>query len=112
MPNYDSNIVEWREPWYPLSDQAARQRLELELKSELAIGHVLFGRSARAIASRQDCDDVLFKVTEPPQLAVVHLSYASRPDHLPWPRTESFESMGDFIERRMNPDHADFTFDI
>jgi hypothetical protein len=38
-------------------------------------GHVLFGRTVRAIGRRQDCDDVLFYLGESVlQFAVVHLT--------------------------------------
>ena len=49
----------------------------------------------RAVARRQDCDDVLFvSVDEPPAVAVVHLTYANRPELDPrWPRTTFFDSM-------------------
>jgi hypothetical protein len=104
----DLAAANWLEPWYPLSDDVIRERLERELKSELAADHVLYGRNAHAVATRKDCDDVLFEVGQPSQFAVVHLSYAARPDRPPWPSTEVFENVADFIER-MKADHSDYT---
>jgi hypothetical protein len=38
------------------------RRFEDELREELSKGHALRGKAVRAVARRQDCDDVLFKV--------------------------------------------------
>ena len=68
-------------------------------------------RYRRAIARRQDCDDVLFvSVGEPLVVAVVHLTCANRREPDPrWPYATFFDSMQDWIERAMRPDHEDFT---
>ncbi len=65
----------------------------------------------RAIAVRQDCDDVLFiSVDDPRVVAVVHLTYANRPETDPrWPETTMFASIEDWVERGMKLDHDDFT---
>ena len=102
---------EWLIPWRCIEGFDASS-LERELHRELALGHPLFGRcdGAKALAVRQDCDDVLFELRDPLQFAVVHLTYIKTPpDSPPCPDTEMFESMGDFIERRMKADHDDFT---
>jgi hypothetical protein len=45
----------------------------------------------------------------PPLVAVVHLTYASRPEQDPrWPEMTLFDSMQDWIERGMKADHDDF----
>jgi hypothetical protein len=64
----------------------------------------------QAVARRQDCDDVLFvSVDEPRILAVVHLSYANRPETDPrWPRTTFFDSIDDWMECGMKADNEDF----
>jgi hypothetical protein len=61
----------------------------------------------RAVARRQDCDDVLFvSADEPKVVAVVHLTYAKRPESDPrWPTTTFFDSMEDWLERGMKQDH-------
>lgn len=110
MPLRDLAAVEWIKPWQLLSDNVIQEQLERELKSELAADHILYGRTVRAVATRKDCDDVLFEVGQPSQFAVVHLSYAARPDRAPWPSTEVFESAADFVECRMKADHSDDTF--
>lgn len=84
--------------------------MQRELASELGPKHRLKGRDMRAVAYRQDCDDVLFVSTdEPTVVAVVHLTYANRPEQDPrWPQTIVFDSMEDWIARGMNPDHDDY----
>jgi hypothetical protein len=95
------------EPWMPVATEA--QGLERELGSELGTRHQLKGRNMRAIARRRDNDDVLFVSTDEPTIvAVVHLTWANRPENDPrWPATTLFESIEDWAERRMRVDHDD-----
>lgn len=101
--------MEFLEPWFAVTSDALQ--LQNELTAELGKRHPLKGRDMRAVARRQDCDDVLFvSVDEPHVVAVVHLTYANRPELDPrWPGTTFFESMQDWIERGMKADHEDFT---
>jgi hypothetical protein len=96
------------EPWMPAPDA---HRLQEELASELGERHLLKGRQMKAIAVRQDCDDVLFvSVDAPMVVAVVHLTYANRPEADPrWPETTLFASIEDWVKRGMKRDHDDFT---
>ncbi len=100
--------MEFLTPWLPVGGQALR--LQQELASELGSSHCLKGREMRAVAFRQDCDDVLFVSTDdPPLVAVVHLTSTNRPEQDPrWPETALFDSMQDWIERGMKADHDDF----
>ena len=95
------------DPWGAVSEPRAA-KLEEELGRELASGHVLFGRRAKAVAVRCDCDDVLFELRDPPQLAVVHLGWGVHHELPPWPRTELYSDLADFVERSMKPDHLDY----
>jgi hypothetical protein len=101
--------IEFLQPWMPAGPNA--HRVEEELASELGPGHPLKGRAMRAMAVRQDCDDVLFvSVDDPTLVAVVHLTYANRPESDPrWPETTVFASIEDWVERGMGQDHDDFT---
>jgi hypothetical protein len=101
--------MEFLKPWLPAGAQAPQ--LQRELAAELGPTHCLTGRDMRAVAVRQDCDDVLFVSTdEPPLVAVVHLTYANRPEPDPrWPETTLFDSMQDWIELGMKADHEDFS---
>jgi hypothetical protein len=100
--------VEWLEPWSAVVDDGTRADLEDELAKEVAPGHLLFKRPARALARRHDQDDVLYAVGNPSQLAVVHLSYATKPDNPPWPSTAVFKDVTAFIEGRMKLDHEEY----
>jgi hypothetical protein len=99
----------WREPWVPVANEREPGLLAAELLREVAPGHPLHDRPVRIWARRCDCDDVLVLVGNPEQLAVVHLSYASRPDRPPWPKTRIFDSFAEFVEKIMIPDHDEFT---
>ncbi|MFN2613902.1 MAG: hypothetical protein ABR552_03675, partial [Actinomycetota bacterium] len=101
----DLSQIEWLEPWSGVADPAMRARLEAELVRELGRGHILFQRLAKALARRLDQDDVLYAVESPSEVAVVHLSYAAKPDQPPWPSTTLFDNLTAFIETRMKPDH-------
>ena len=100
--------MESLEPWLPAGAQAAQ--LERELRAELGPRHTLKGRDMRAVAMRQDCDDVLFVSADAPTtIAVVHLTYSNRPEQDPLnPETTLFDSMDDWSERGMKADHDDF----
>src|SRR6185503_16100622 len=100
--------MEFLRPWAPVGENATR--LQRELHDELGPHHILKGRDMRAVAERQDCDDVLFvSADEPPTIAVVHLTYANRPEQDPlFPGTTFFNSIDDWIERGMQADHDDF----
>ncbi len=60
--------------------------LEGELARELRSDHPLFGRRARAVARRTDCDDVAFEV-ESGGFCVVHLTWTKESGGR-WPRYE------------------------
>ena len=100
--------MEFLEPWFEVTSEA--HQLQRELAAELGPGHRLRGRDMQAVARRQGCDDVLFvSVDEPRVVAVVHLTYSNGPEPDPrWPGTMFFDSMQDWIERCMKPDHEDY----
>jgi hypothetical protein len=108
MSGTDVGQVAWLEPWSPLVDSRHAAKLERELTKEVARGHVLFGRVARALAVRGDQDEVLFEVANPVQFAVVHLSWVAGSDRSPWPRTTLFQTIAEFVDTRMTPDHEEF----
>jgi len=100
-------VIEFLEPWVAL--EANADFFQRELVAEVGTGHPLHGREMRAVARREDCDDVLFVSTdEPPLVAVVHLTYGRRSDTDPrFPWTTIFESIEEWIERGMKADHED-----
>lgn len=100
--------LQWLGPWYPASSSG----LEAELRKELGPGHPLFRSQAVAVGRRGDCDDVLFFLPNgPAPLAVVHLTWSGGAEGSEWPQTTFYESLDDWVERRMKPDHAEFEGD-
>jgi hypothetical protein len=83
--------------WFPVDDESAA-RLEAELRRELPSGHVLHKRLVRAVARRQDRDDVLFRSSEDEAVYCVHLTWSVERDP-EWPGTEAYANMDDFLER-------------
>jgi hypothetical protein len=94
----------WIEPHSP-------EGLSLELRREVAPPHELHGKSIRAIAVVEDCDDVLFAVEDADSVryAVVHLTWSRKPEPIPWPHTTFFDSLELWIER-MKADHDNYTY--
>lgn len=68
--------------WRLVKDEEAA-RLEVELARELSSDHPLQGRTARAVARRDDRDDAAFEM-DPGGLCVVHLTYRVESDPR-WP---------------------------
>ena len=85
---------EWPDGWEAVSDP---ESLDDELRAELAEGHVLHGRPARAIGRRQGYDDFVFELTDTGEVAAVHLTW-SRPDRPPWPWAEVFASFDEWAK--------------
>jgi len=67
-----------------------------ELLREVAPGHPLYERRCVAIAKREATDDVLFAVGAG-EVAVVHLTWAQKPEPPPWPSTTFYTSFDDFL---------------
>ena len=91
-------------PWIAIDGSAA---LEAELAQELGDQHSLLGATARAIARREDSDDVLFRLDAGPALfAVVHLTWSGRVEQDPrWPAFELYGTLSDWRRDRMERDH-------
>jgi hypothetical protein len=86
-------------PWIRVDEDA--RDLEEELRKEVPPGHILHGSVARAIARRNDSDDVLFKIELPnTRYAVVHLTWTGAPEPDPQlPYAEVFDTFQDWNER-------------
>jgi hypothetical protein len=102
-------LPELKEPWLLIEQRFIATTAD-ELAREVGPQHVLRGKKARAIARRQDCDDVLFALEDGTSAcAVVHLTYSRREESDPrWPSTEIFSSLEEWHAKRMLPDHEDF----
>ena len=86
------NEEDFREPWFRLGPDHALS-FENEAKTELAPGHELYGLGLRAVAKCEGCDDVVFRASDD-TFAIVHLTWATKPETPPWPRTTR---LGGFI---------------
>jgi hypothetical protein len=103
--------IEWLYPWQPiLTLETGKQcAFESELKAELGGKHLLFNHavSARAIAHRADCDDVLFwlpNYSKP--FAIVHLIWHGKVEENPnFPSTTLLGSIKEFIDDYMFPEY-------
>lgn len=84
-----------RSRWLAIEGRVATT-LEDELRRETPVGHALHGRAVRAVARRQDCDDVAFEVAGA-GLCVVHLTWQTETDAR-WPHVS-------FVDRL--PEHDD-----
>lgn len=101
----EKNRVTWLEPWVP-----AMAGMEKELEKEVGVGHVLSGSKCVPVARRIDRDEVLFQVAGLEDFyAVVHLTWSGkRETNSAFPRTEVFRSIGEWVEKKMKPDHDAF----
>lgn len=108
--SFDETVAAlWLEPWHQIAGEHV-VAIERELRRELAEGHALYGLPVRALARRQDCDDVLFAIEDGSgRVAVVHLTWISAPpERALWPSTTFFASLDAWIVEGMRPDHDDF----
>jgi len=108
--DHDLTAFEWLEPWSALPDAQARER-ERQLQILLIPEHPLHGRPARALAERgDDAPDTLFALDAPVELCVVSLS-SVRKRTASSPFFSVFESLTEFREACMLPDHLEYTDD-
>jgi hypothetical protein len=107
-------VVDWLEPWHPISAEPDNvAAMERELRREVSDGHELHGLPVRALARRQDRDDVLFAFYDGSgRVAVVHLTWASiPPERPPWPHTTMFPTLEAWRVEGMCADHDEFRDD-
>ena len=99
---------QFRVPWHPVEQPLLHE----ELYRELSPQHQLFGVEARAVAVRQDNDDVLFELsgkTAPAVFAVVHLTWSGRQDQHPgFPWTKLHLTFSDWVTNCMIPESDDW----
>ena len=101
----ESPAVDWLVPWHSVDDPAVRHSLLAEFQREIPKGHVLTGASLTVIGRRQDCDDVLFALSDG-RVAIVHLTWSGKREPVPSsPWTKLFDSLERFVEDEMKPEH-------
>ena len=82
----------WPNQWWAIDDPVHRQLFADELRSEVGVGHVLYGLAANPIARADGRDDYLFEL-EDGRVAEVHLTFCNRPERPPWPGAVIYESL-------------------
>ncbi|MNH84977.1 hypothetical protein D3C73_374110 [compost metagenome] len=75
-------------PWESVTSDRANS-FQKELNRELSESHLLFGKSATAVAHRIDNDVVIFWIGELDKYALVHLTW-SKYNSLGYPKTHLF----------------------
>ena len=100
--------MEWLEPWRHVAGKEATG-LEHELRREIGPDHELYGLRVRALARRDDCDDVLFAIEDGTGRVVdVHLTWTQDPpEKPPWPLAILFSSIEVWGRDGMQSDHDD-----
>jgi len=89
--------IQWREPWYPINDQAHQQGIQEELQREIGPLHPLWNTNPVVFAKRCDCDDVGVYLADG-RFAIVHLVWHGHIDQFPdrYPATRLFDSLAAF----------------
>ena len=100
--------LKFLEPWIDMIEfEESSEVFENELRKEIHEAHPLWAKSFKAIAKRQDNDDVLVEL-EDGQLAVVHLTWSGKSESDIFPRTKTYLNKKDFWKRRLQHDIAEF----
>jgi hypothetical protein len=103
--------LDWLHPWQSVDDWTPGQRKQTETQLNVEVGsmHPLYKTPVRLIGVRCDCDDTLFQLNDGTgRFAVVHLTFRPSQEPMPWPETQLYVSIEDFIDARMRPDHEEF----
>jgi hypothetical protein len=95
-------------PWQALSPERAEHFLR-ELENELDVHHPLYGVELKPIALSTQADDVLFQLNDG-RVAMVHLTWKSRPETPPWPHHTIYLTFEDWVQKVILPEHDDFTY--
>jgi len=96
------DTLHYLKPWHPDNTD-----LTLQLHREINKKHILYGKSVKTVARRQDNDDVLFEVDNADfKYAMVHLTWAQRTvENSRYPRTETYKDWQEVYENRIVKDH-------
>jgi hypothetical protein len=96
------DTLHYLKPWH-----ADDIDLTVQLQREINKHHILYGKSVKTIARRQDNDDVLFEVNDTDfKYAMVHLTWAQKTlDDSKYPTTKTYKDWQDVYENRITIDH-------
>ena len=102
--------IDWLEPWWSTAefDEEFHSLFKCQLEREIGPDHPLYGLDTRLVG-RGNGDDALFAILDDSgRYAVVHLTWASHVESMPWPVTEIYPSLVAFVAERMNPEHSEW----
>jgi len=96
------DTLHYLEPWH-----FDNVDLTVQLRREINNKHILYNKTLKTIARRQDNDDVLFEVANADfRFAMVHLTWAQKTlDDSKYPRTETYKDWQEVYEKRIIIDH-------
>jgi hypothetical protein len=80
-------------------DQSFANSAQKELAAEVPSTHQLSGIQAKAVARKEDRDDVLFELQDgSKRVAVVHLTYSGKPEqNKDWPMATLYSSYEEWL---------------
>lgn len=102
--------MEWLEPWWSVEKlgQQLSQSWQAQLAIEVSPGHVLYEVPVKLLA-RGNGDDALFEFLDGSgRVADVHLTWSKSQERLPWPGTDIYNSLSEWIEHVMMPEHREW----
>jgi hypothetical protein len=102
--------MEWLEPWCSATQMGEHiaQGWQRQLQIEVPPGHALFGVPVKLLA-RGNGDDALFEILDGSgRVANVHLTWSKSQERLPWPGTDIYSSLQDWVEQVMVPEHQEW----
>ena len=107
--------MRFTEPWADIAEfpnpQAMAEVFEREACRECSAGHPLHGEDLRLIARREDMDCALFELRDPLRYSFVHLTFSSKPEPLPFPRTQIYASVV-AAQRRIDEDSREWSGEV
>ncbi len=99
--------IKWVDPWWSTANQnenfhtTFKRQLELEVSS----GHQLHNLEVMIIG-RGPGDDALFKILDGSgRVAVVHLTWSTNQQPLPWPNTVIYNNLEDWYDKCLIPEY-------
>ncbi len=96
--------IQYKAPWVDIADlPSGGKYLKAELLRELAPEHELTGQDLEVLAKREDNDDVLIGLSDG-RLAVVHLTWSSKKEVLPYPKTQMYFNKKEFWKHKLKSD--------
>jgi hypothetical protein len=103
--------MDWLEPWCPASTfpESVALTWAKQLAAEAPLGHALYGVPTKFLA-RGNGDDALYELLDGSgRVANVHLTWSKSRERLPWPGTDVYGSIQEWITKVMVPEHEEWS---